>query len=122
MITKALFSALLFLPNFAVAENPFYSAACPDDYTYYCVKGKCSCRELNERENVFFLAKDIPSITDLKAPDGTAGYKCVPELHQCGCYGALDCILMLLSLKVKCESFDCNDFGCACHFPNNIPN
>lgn len=122
-MVKALFLVLLLLaPLSAYADSQFLSLPCPDTHLYSCSRGKCSCQPKSVSSDVFFVAKNIPTIDHLKGSGGTSAFKCVPELNQCGCNGVLDCFNMFLSLKVKCESFDCGGFGCTCHFPNNIPN
>ncbi len=93
---------------------------CPAGQTYLCEGGGCSCKRA--KSPYWFIAQPAPTSGALTSSGGTANYKCVPELQQCGCTWIIDCIHMFMNLKVKCEWFGCDGDNCVCHFPNNIPN
>jgi len=93
---------------------------CRRGSAFVCDQAGCSCRRVPPGDSRWLIMTPDGG-DDLTAGQGSTGWTCVPELHQCGCSGFIDCADMFLNLKVKCESFVCGGFGCACHFPNSIP-
>lgn len=114
----ALFAVLVSaVPEAASAAD---TLPCRRGSAFVCDQAGCSCRRV-PRGDPRWLVMTPDESGDFIAGEGPTGWKCVPELHQCGCSGFIDCASLLLNLKVKCESFDCGGYGCACHFPNSIP-
>lgn len=103
------------------ASGAVQTRPCAAGFALVCDSAGCSCRASRARDGTWLVLTPAPPSGTLSGGPGRTGYTCVPELHQCGCNGFIDCVDMLLDLKVRCEFFGCNDLGCVCHFPNSIP-
>lgn len=119
------FRSAFVLIGFLVSAVPDAAPAaetrpCRRGSAFVCDQAGCSCRRV-PRGDTRWLVMTPDGSDDFIAGQGPTGWTCVPELHQCGCSGLLDCANLFLNLKVKCESFVCSSLGCICHFPNDIP-